>query len=74
MRVLGVVGWSGSGKTTLVSGILPLLRARGVSVSTVKHAHKGFDIDRPGKDSYRHREAGAHEVMVVSARRFALMS
>jgi molybdopterin-guanine dinucleotide biosynthesis protein B len=74
MRVLGIVGWSGSGKTTLLSGILPLLRARGLSVSTVKHAHKGFDLDRPGKDSYRHREAGAHEVMVVGARRFALMA
>ena len=73
MKVLGLVGWSGSGKTTLLTGMLPLLRARGLLVSTVKHAHHGFDIDRPGKDSYRHRAAGAHEVLVASATRWALL-
>ena len=73
MKVLGVVGWSGSGKTTLIERVLPLLRATGISVSTVKHAHHGFDMDRPGKDSYRHRAAGAREVMVVSGGRWALL-
>lgn len=73
MKVLGLVGWSGSGKTTLLAAMLPLLRARGLRVSTVKHAHHGFDIDRPGKDSYRHREAGAHEVLVASGTRWALL-
>ena len=71
--VLGLVGWSGSGKTTLLTALLPLLRARGLRVSTVKHAHHEFDIDRPGKDSYRHREAGAHEVLVASSARWALL-
>lgn len=73
MQVLGIVGWSGSGKTTLLTALLPLLRARQVSVSTVKHAHHGFDMDRPGKDSFRHREAGAQEVLVVSGTRWALL-
>ena len=73
VTVLGIVGWSGSGKTTLLIAVLPLLRAAGLSVSTIKHAHHGFDMDRPGKDSHRHRDAGAHEVMVVSARRWALL-
>jgi len=73
MKVLGIVGWSGSGKTALLVAILPLLRARGLTVSTVKHVHHGFDIDRPGKDSYRHREAGAHEVLVASGTRWALL-
>ena len=68
VRVFGIVGWSGSGKTTLLTALLPLLRARGLRVSTVKHAHHGFDMDRPGKDSHRHREAGAHEVLVASGR------
>lgn len=72
-RVLGIVGSSGAGKTTLIVALLPLLRARGLSVSTVKHAHHGFDIDRPGKDSHRHREAGAHEVLVASTQRWILM-
>lgn len=71
--VLGLVGWSGSGKTTLLTALLPLLRARGLRVSTVKHAHHGFDMDRPGKDSFRHREAGAHEVLVASSARWALL-
>ena len=73
MKVLGVVGWSGSGKTTLLEAVLPLLRARGLSVSTIKHAHHGFDMDRPGKDSYRHRVAGAQEVLVATAARWALL-
>jgi molybdopterin-guanine dinucleotide biosynthesis protein B len=73
MRVLGFVGWSGSGKTTLLERVLPLLAARGVSVSTVKHAHHGFDLDQPGKDSFRHRVAGAREVLVASGTRWALM-
>jgi molybdopterin-guanine dinucleotide biosynthesis protein B len=73
MKVMGVVGWSGSGKTTLLVALLPLLRARGLSVSTVKHAHHGFDMDRPGKDTYRHREAGAREVLVATATRWALL-
>lgn len=73
MKVLGLVGWSGSGKTTLLTALVPLLRCRGLSVSTIKHAHHGFDMDRPGKDSYRHRQAGAQEVMVVSGPRWALL-
>jgi molybdopterin-guanine dinucleotide biosynthesis adapter protein len=73
LRVLGIVGWSGSGKTTLLVALLPLLRASGLSVSTVKHAHHGFDMDRPGKDSHRHRLAGAREVLIASSRRWALL-
>lgn len=73
MRVFGLAGWSGSGKTTLLTRLLPALIERGVSVSTIKHAHHAFDVDQPGKDSYRHREAGATEVMVSSQNRWALM-
>jgi molybdopterin-guanine dinucleotide biosynthesis protein B len=73
MRMIGIVGRSGSGKTTLITALLPALRRRGVTVSTIKHAHHGFDLDRPGKDSYRHREAGAQEVMLVADSRWALM-
>lgn len=73
MEIFGLAGWSGSGKTTLMVGLLPKLVARGLTVSTMKHAHHEFDIDRPGKDSYQHRAAGASEVMVTSARRWALM-
>ncbi|MBK1669754.1 molybdopterin-guanine dinucleotide biosynthesis protein B [Rhodovibrio sodomensis] len=69
----GLAGWSGSGKTTLVRQLIPALVARGVRVSTIKHAHHDFDIDQPGKDSYEHRAAGAGEVLVSSARRWALM-
>lgn len=68
-----MAGWSGAGKTTLIVALLPRLRARGLVVSTVKHAHHGFDIDRPGKDSFRHREAGAREVLVVGGSRWALL-
>ena len=73
MKVVGLAGWSGAGKTTLLTRVLPVLRGRGLSVSTVKHAHHDFDVDQPGKDSYEHRAAGATEVLVTSARRWALM-
>src|SRR5579864_9230772 len=73
MRVFGLAGWSGSGKTTLLTALIPELVRRGIAVSTIKHAHHEFDIDKPGKDSWLHRQAGAREVMVASARRFALM-
>lgn len=72
-RVIGFAGWSGSGKTTLITRLVPVLTARGVSVSTIKHAHHDFDIDKPGKDSYEHRRAGATEVLVTSGNRWALM-
>ena len=72
-QLLGLTGWSGSGKTTLLVALLPLLRSRGVRVSTVKHAHHGFDLDQPGKDSWRHRQAGAVEVLIASSTRWALM-
>lgn len=73
MRAIGIVGWSGSGKTTLITQLIPLLQAQKLRVSTIKHAHGGFDMDQPGKDSHRHREAGAQEVMIVSGNRWALM-
>ena len=73
MKLFGLAGWSGSGKTTLTAKLLPELIARGITVSTMKHAHHNFDIDQPGKDSYVHRMAGAREVLVASANRWALM-
>jgi molybdopterin-guanine dinucleotide biosynthesis adapter protein len=73
VRLIGLAGWSGSGKTTLLAKLLPVLIARGHNVSTVKHAHHSFEIDHPGKDSHTHRLAGAREVLVSSARRWALM-
>ncbi len=73
MKVIGFAGWKNSGKTTLVEGLLRVLTARGLRVSTVKHAHHSFDIDQPGKDSYRHRAAGATEVVVASHKRWALI-
>src|SRR5664279_6022160 len=73
MRVFGFAGWSGSGKTTLIEGIIPRLVARGRSVSLVKHAHHAFDIDQPGKDSHRHRQAGCTEVLITSAARWAML-
>ena len=73
MRVFGLAGWSGSGKTTLLTRLIPELAGRGLTISTIKHAHHEFDIDKPGKDSWLHRQAGASEVMVASSRRFALM-
>ena len=73
MRVFGFAGWSGSGKTTLIERMIPVLVARGHRVSLVKHAHHDFDVDQPGKDSHRHRLAGASEVLVTSTARWALM-
>lgn len=73
MKVLGIAGYSGSGKTTLIERIVPILVGEGLRVSLVKHAHHDFEIDRPGKDSWRHREAGCTEVLVSSSRRWALM-
>jgi molybdopterin-guanine dinucleotide biosynthesis protein B len=73
MRVIGFAGWSGAGKTTLIVKLIPELNRRGLSVSTIKHAHHNFDLDQPGKDSYEHRAAGANEVLVASANRIALM-
>lgn len=73
MNVIGIVGWKNSGKTTLVERLVAIFTGMGLHVSTVKHAHHAFDIDRPGKDSYRHRAAGAREVLVASAARWALM-
>jgi len=72
-RVLGIVGWSGSGKTTLLTKLIPVLVGRGLKVATLKHAHHGFDVDVPGKDSYEHRRAGASEVIVFSSRRWVQM-
>lgn len=74
MRVIGLAGWSGAGKTSLVRRLIPCLARRGIAVSTVKHAHHDFDVDQPGKDSYEHRQAGARQVLVSSARRWALMT
>jgi molybdopterin-guanine dinucleotide biosynthesis adapter protein len=73
LKVLGIIGCPGSGKSTLLVAILPLLRASGLSVSIIKQAHDGFDIDKPGKDSHRHRLAGAHEVLITSSNRWALL-
>ena len=73
MRIIGLAGWSGAGKTTLVARLIPALLARGLSVSTLKHAHHQFDIDQPGKDSYTHRVAGSTETLISSGKRFALM-
>ena len=72
-RVLGIVGWSGSGKTILITRMIPVLARQGVRVATLKHAHHSFDVDQPGKDSYEHRKAGACEVIISSARRWAQM-
>ena len=73
MKVIGVVGWKNNGKTTLVVRLVAHLAALGYRVSTVKHAHHEVDLDRPGKDSHRHREAGAGEVMLATSRRWALI-
>ena len=73
MRIIGLAGWSGSGKTTLLTKVIPRIVARGLKVSTVKHAHHSFDMDRPGKDSHSHRMAGATEVLVGSANRWAVV-
>jgi molybdopterin-guanine dinucleotide biosynthesis protein B len=73
VKLFGLAGWSGAGKTTLMRRLIPELVGRGYAVSTVKHAHDGFEIDLPGKDSYEHRKAGATEVLISSARRFAII-
>lgn len=73
MKIFGLAGWSGAGKTSLIVRLMPELVGRGLAVSTMKHAHHAFDIDTPGKDSYQHRQAGATEVLVTSANRWALM-
>jgi molybdopterin-guanine dinucleotide biosynthesis protein B len=73
MKVLGIAGYSGSGKTTLIEKVVPVLVRDGLRVSLIKHAHHEFDIDHPGKDSYRHRHAGCSEVLLSSSRRWALM-
>jgi len=73
MKVVGFAGFSGAGKTTLVEGVIAALRWRGLRVSVVKHAHHSFDIDHPGKDTWRHREAGAYEVVAASSERMALV-
>jgi molybdopterin-guanine dinucleotide biosynthesis adapter protein len=72
-RIIGLAGWSGSGKTTLITRLIPRLIARGIRVSTLKHAHHGFDLDQPGKDSFFHRTAGATEVIISSAKRWAIL-
>ena len=73
MKTFGFAGWSGSGKTTLIEKLIPRFVKRGLRVSLVKHAHHSFDVDHPGKDSYRHRVAGATEILVTSSRRWVLM-
>ncbi|MDJ0895569.1 MAG: molybdopterin-guanine dinucleotide biosynthesis protein B [Alphaproteobacteria bacterium] len=72
MQLFGIAGWSGSGKTTLIERLIPTIRAAGVTVSTIKHAHHAAGFDKPGKDSYRHREAGAAEVLLVTSGGWAL--
>ncbi|HMJ50349.1 MAG TPA: molybdopterin-guanine dinucleotide biosynthesis protein B [Burkholderiales bacterium] len=73
MKIFGFAGYSGSGKTTLIEQLIPQFAMRGLKVSLIKHAHHDFDIDRPGKDSYRHREAGCSEVLITSSQRWVLM-
>lgn len=73
MKVFGFCGYSGAGKTTLIEGLIPRFVQHGLKVSLIKHTHHGFDMDRPGKDSWRHREAGAQEVMLLSDQRWVLM-
>jgi molybdopterin-guanine dinucleotide biosynthesis adapter protein len=73
MKIIGLAGWSGAGKTTLLTRLIPHFNAQGLRVSVIKHAHHQFDVDVPGKDSWRHREAGAAEVLVASEKRWALM-
>lgn len=73
MKIFGIAGYSGSGKTTLIEKLIPVLTARGLRVSLIKHAHHSFDVDQPGKDSWRHRHAGCAEVLITSSRRWALM-
>jgi molybdopterin-guanine dinucleotide biosynthesis protein B len=74
LKILGLVGWSGAGKTTLLTALIPCFNASGLKISTIKHAHHAVELDRPGKDSYRHRHAGAEETILANAARFALFS
>ncbi len=74
MKIFGIAGYSGSGKTTLIEKLLPVFTARGLKVSLIKHAHHKFDVDQPGKDSYRHRQAGCSEVLISSSRRWVLLN
>ena len=74
MKIFGIIGWKNSGKTGLMERLVAEITARGLTVSTIKHAHHSFDVDHPGKDSYRHRNAGASQVLLSSANRWALMS
>jgi molybdopterin-guanine dinucleotide biosynthesis protein B len=73
MKLFGIAGWSGSGKTSLITALLPLFAEVGLQAATVKHAHHSFDVDKPGKDSYEHRRAGAAEVLITSSQRWVLM-
>ncbi|MFT6229333.1 MAG: molybdopterin-guanine dinucleotide biosynthesis protein MobB, partial [Paracoccaceae bacterium] len=73
MKIFGVAGWKNSGKTGLMERLVAEICARGITVSTIKHAHHAFDVDQPGKDSHRHRVAGAREVLLASGKRWALM-
>jgi len=74
VKIIGFAGYSGAGKTTLLLKLIPLLKARGLNIATLKHAHHKFDVDKPGKDSYEHRQAGAHQVLIASNQRWALMT
>jgi molybdopterin-guanine dinucleotide biosynthesis protein B len=74
VKTIGFIGYSNSGKTTLIERLIPLFRGRGLSVSAIKNAHHGFDMDRPGKDSFRYREAGAGQVLIATALRWALLT
>jgi molybdopterin-guanine dinucleotide biosynthesis protein B len=74
MKTIGFIGYSNTGKTTLIEKLIPLLRARGLRVAAIKHAHHGFDMDRPGKDSFRYREAGAGQVLIATGQRWALLT
>jgi molybdopterin-guanine dinucleotide biosynthesis protein B len=73
MKIFGFAGYSGSGKTTLIEQLIPIFTGRGITISLIKHAHHTFEVDQPGKDSYRHRKAGCAEVLVTSSRRWALV-
>ncbi len=74
MKAIGFIGYSNTGKTTLIEKLIPIFRARGLAVSAIKNAHHGFDMDRPGKDSYRYREAGASQVLIATGQRWALLT
>ena len=74
MKTIGFIGYSNTGKTTLIEKLVPLFVARGLRVAAIKHAHHGFDMDRPGKDSFRYREAGAQQVLIATAQRWALLT